>query len=112
MDIVYSLNRDYLGLKCFFVATVALPNTSELSFTMVCVDFDPAIFCVALFKNCPVLVIAPLIDSDACLDGVVDVVFPVWFVDVVWGYTELVIPKNIIITKTIDKPHLLFLPLC
>ncbi len=42
-----------------------------------------------------------------------DVVFPVWFVDVgafVWGYTELVIPKNIIITKTIDKPHLLFLP--
>jgi hypothetical protein len=61
----------YLELKYFFAATVALPNTAELSFTMVCADFEPAIFCVVLFKNCPVSVIAPLIDCDACLDGVV-----------------------------------------
>jgi len=55
----------HLELKYFLVATVALPNTSELSFTMVCADFEPATFCVALFKNCPVSVIAPLIDCDA-----------------------------------------------
>jgi hypothetical protein len=61
----------YLELKYFLVATVALPNTSELSFTMVCADLDPATFCVALCKNCLVSVIAALIDCDACLDGVV-----------------------------------------
>ena len=92
-------NTNYLGLKNFFVVTVALPSTSELSFTMVCVDFDPAIFCVAFCTNCPVLVIAPLIDCDACLDGVDVVVF-------VWAYAEVVtddnvIPKTIIVTKTI-----------
>lgn len=55
----------HLELKYFFVATVALPSTSELSFTMVCADFELATFCVALFKNCPVSVIAPRIDCDA-----------------------------------------------
>ncbi len=66
----YSLSLHcYLWLRNFFVATVAFPNTSELSFTMVCADFEPASFCVALFKNFPVLVIASLIDCDACLEG-------------------------------------------
>lgn len=85
---------DYLGLKNFFVATVALPNKSELSFTTVCADFDPASFWVALFKNCPVLVIAPLIDWDACSDCVAVVnsdVLPEWFTEVefVWAYIVL-----------------------
>jgi hypothetical protein len=38
-----------------------------------------------LFKNCPVLVIAPFIDRDACSDCAVivdDDVLPVWFADV------------------------------
>jgi len=67
---VIHLQPHYLGLKNFFASTVALPNTSELSFTMVCADFEPATFCVTLFMNCPVSVIAPLIDPEACLDGV------------------------------------------
>jgi len=39
-----------------------------------------------LFKNCPVLVIAPFIDRDACSDCAAavddDDVLPVWFADV------------------------------
>lgn len=101
---------DYLGLKNLFVATVALPSKSELSLTMVCTDFDPAIFWVALFKNCPVLVIAPRIDFDACSDCaavVADDVFPVWFADVafVWAYAvkidEDAVEKSISMAKTI-----------
>jgi len=101
---------DYLGLKNFFVATVALPSKSELSFTIVCTDFDPIIFWVALFKNCPVLVIAPFIDRDACSDCAAaadDDVFPVWFADVafVWACAvmtdDAVVDKSISVTKAI-----------
>jgi len=101
---------DYLGLKNLFVATVALPSKSELSFTIVWTDFDPTIFWVALFKNCPVLVIAPFIDRDACSDCAAavddDDVLPVWFADVafVWACAVLksddtVIDKSISVTK-------------
>ena len=65
----------YLELKYFFVATVAFPSTFELSFTIVCADFDTAALSVTLCKNCPVSVTAPLIDCDTCLDGVDVVVF-------------------------------------
>ena len=91
---------------------------SELSFTIVCADFDPAAFSVTLCKNCPVSVTAPLIDCDACLDGVDVVVFPVWFIVVafVWACTELklaikavnVIPKSSLLKKPLVLLYLLF----
>ena len=68
---------------------------------MVRADFEPAIFCVALFKHCPVSLIAPLIDCDASLDGVVAFVracaepIPAIVAD------DNVIPKNIIVAKAI-----------
>jgi hypothetical protein len=75
----------YLGPKNFFIPTVALPNTYDVSFTIVPADFDVASFSVAFCKNCPVSVIAPLVDCDASLDHVVGVV-PVRFVAFILAY--------------------------
>jgi len=53
--------------------TVALPNTSEVSFTIVLADFDVTALSVTLPKNSPVSVMAPLIDCEAssCADVVI-----------------------------------------
>ena len=97
------------GLKNFCVSTVALPNTSEVSFTMVPADFDVATFSVTLPKNSPVSVIAPLIDWDAssCVDVVVagvEVAMVVWFVvEFVWLSTESNVHRAVNMTTKINK---------
>ncbi len=48
---------------------MALPNTSEVSFTIVLAVSDVATFSVALPTNSPVSVMAPLIDCDASSCG-------------------------------------------
>jgi hypothetical protein len=58
-----------LGLKNFCVSTVALPNTSDVSFTIVLADSEAATFSVTLPKNSPVSVITPRIDCDASSCG-------------------------------------------